>query len=67
MRVQHNANQSANIQFLQDGAQVEMLLSKWAPKDRKFVVGQIDWSDPLDAALAIELVSFRPGVDPYDA
>jgi hypothetical protein len=60
---------NARIRILQGhGCQPEeVLLSRWAPDDRKFVLAQFDRADPLDAALVVELLRFRPGIDEYDA
>jgi len=43
------------------------VLTRWVPSERKFVVGEFNWSDPLDVALGIALAAFRPGIDKYDA
>ena len=45
----------------------EILLKRWAASDSEFVEDELDWSDPLDAALGMELAGFRPGIDRYDA
>jgi hypothetical protein len=45
----------------------EVLLQRWAASDGEFVVDELDWDDPLDAALGMELAGFRPGIDRYDA
>ncbi len=45
----------------------EILLQRWAASDGEFVVDELDWDDPLDAALGMELAGFRPGIDQYDA
>ncbi len=45
----------------------EILLKRWAASDGEFVDDELDWDDPLDAALGIELAGFRHGVDQYDA
>ncbi len=45
----------------------EILLKRWAASDSEFVDEELDWSDPLDAALGMELTGFRPGIDRYDA
>ena len=64
----HEAITTARIRILQGrGQPEEVFLSRWAPSDRKFVLAQFDRADPLDAALVMELLRFRPGVDEYDA
>jgi len=45
----------------------EILLKRWEESDREFVEDELDWDDPLDAALGVELAGFRPGIDQYDA
>jgi hypothetical protein len=45
----------------------EILLKRWEESDREFVEEELDWDDPLDAALGVELAGFRPGIDQYDA
>ena len=45
----------------------EILLKRWEESDREFVEDELDWDDPLDAALGVELTGFRPGIDQYDA
>jgi hypothetical protein len=45
----------------------EILLKRWAADDGEFVDDELDWDDPLDAALGVELAGFRPGIDQYDA
>ena len=45
----------------------EILLKRWAAADGEYVDDELDWDDPLDAALGIELAGFRPGIDQYDA
>jgi hypothetical protein len=45
----------------------ELLLKRWAASDGEYVVDELDWDDPLDAALGMELAGFRPGIDQYDA
>jgi hypothetical protein len=45
----------------------EILLKRWAAADGEFVDDELDWDDPLDAALGVELAGFRPGIDQYDA
>jgi hypothetical protein len=45
----------------------EILLKRWAASDGEFVDEELDWDDPLDAALGMELAGFRPGIDQYDA
>lgn len=64
----HEATTTARIRILQGhGQPEEVFLSRWAPSDQKFVLAQFDRADPLDAALVMELLRFRPGVDTYDA
>ena len=45
----------------------EILLKRWAASDGEFIDDELDWDDPLDAALGVELAGFRPGMDQYDA
>ena len=45
----------------------EILLKRWEASDREFIEDELDWDDPLDAALGVELAGFRPGIDQYDA
>ena len=45
----------------------EILLKRWAASDGEFIDDELDWDDPLDAALGVELAGFRPGIDQYDA
>jgi hypothetical protein len=45
----------------------EILLQRWAASDGEYIVDELDWDDPLDAALGMELAGFRPGIDQYDA
>ncbi len=45
----------------------ELLLKRWAASDGEYIVDELDWDDPLDAALGIELAGFRHGIDQYDA
>jgi len=45
----------------------EGFLLCWVAAERRFVVGEFDWTDPLDAALGMELMRFRAGIDRYDA
>lgn len=45
----------------------EILLKRWAAADGEYIVDELDWDDPLDAALGVELAGFRHGVDQYDA
>ena len=45
----------------------EILLQRWAASDGEFIVDELDWDDPLYAALGMELAWFRPGIDQYDA
>jgi len=45
----------------------EILLKRWEASDREFIEDELDWDDPLDAALGAELAGFRPGIDRYDA
>ena len=45
----------------------EILLKRWAESDREFIEDELDWDDPLEAALGVELAGFRPGIDQYDA
>jgi len=45
----------------------EILLKRWAAADGEFIVDELDWDDPLDAALGVELAGFRHGIDQYDA
>jgi hypothetical protein len=63
------AVRSATIQAIPIGCRKleEVLLSRWVASEAKFVVAEFDWADPLDAALGVQIVRFRPGVDPYDA
>ena len=49
------------------GLEERHLLQRWAASDSEFVDEELDWSDPLDAALGMELTGFRPGIDRYDA
>ncbi len=45
----------------------EILLKRWAAADGEYIVDELDWDDPLDAALGVELAGFRHGIDQYDA
>ncbi len=45
----------------------EILLKRWAASDGEYSVDELDWDDPLDAALGLEFAGFRPGIDQYDA
>ena len=45
----------------------EILLKRWAAADGEYIVDELDWDDPLDAALGVERAGFRHGVDQYDA
>ena len=45
----------------------EILLKRWAAADGEYIVDELDWDDPLDSALGVELDGFRHGIDRYDA
>lgn len=45
----------------------EILLKRWAADDGEYIVDELDWDDPLDAALGVEFAGFRHGIDQYDA
>ena len=52
---------------LDDPAAEQPLLSRWCPAERRYVIAVLDWDDPLDAVVALELMRFRAGFDLYDA
>lgn len=68
MRAHEVTTTATRIRILQGrGSPEEVFLNRWAPLDQKFVLAQFDRADPLDAALVVEFLRFRPGVDQYDA
>ena len=69
MRVQI-LNTAAFPSVPDDGAEtspVTPMISRWCAVQGKFVTVELDWDDPLDAAVALQAVSFRAGVDHFDA
>ena len=50
-----------------ESMQDQPMLSRWCSIDKRFVVAELDWNDPLDAAVGLQVVRFRSGVDPFDA
>lgn len=50
-----------------DAPQELPLLSRWCAADKRYVLAELDWNDPLDAAVGLQVVRFRSGVDAFDA
>ena len=50
-----------------ESIQDQPMLSRWSPADKRFFIAEVNWNDPLDVAVALQVVRFRSGVDRFDA